>query len=123
MINKWEKYKWIYNNVDLEAVDNLNYLGTVFNYTCNFNLYQEHLAGKALKAINVLLIKCKKYNIEPDKYYTISIIWFICRCNCEIEIWANIESKKIEQMHLKFCNRVLKGNNKTKLYGCLWWNG
>ena len=46
---------WSYNNNILEVVDNFNYLCTIFNYTGNFSLNQEYLAGKALKALKVIL--------------------------------------------------------------------
>lgn len=41
---------WTYNGQIIEVVNDFNYLGTVFNYTGNFNLNQEYLVGKALKA-------------------------------------------------------------------------
>jgi len=44
------------------VVDNFNYLGTIFNYTGIFSLNQEHLAGKALKALNIPMYKCKKFH-------------------------------------------------------------
>ena len=54
-----ENEKWSYNGNDIEVVDNFNYLGTVLNYTGSFKLNQEHLVGKALKALNTLLFKCQ----------------------------------------------------------------
>ena len=33
--------KWTYDGVQLDAVNNFNYLGTVFNYTGTFALNQE----------------------------------------------------------------------------------
>jgi len=50
-----EEEKWVYNNNDLEVVSDFKYLGTVLNYTGSFVLNQETLAGKGLKALNVLL--------------------------------------------------------------------
>jgi len=47
------------------VVDNFNYLGTIFNYTGIFSLNQEHLAGKALKALNIPMYKCKKIPLTP----------------------------------------------------------
>jgi hypothetical protein len=57
--------KWTYNGQHIEVVNDFNYLGTVFNYTGNYALNQEHLVGKALKALNVLLYKCKDYDLKP----------------------------------------------------------
>jgi hypothetical protein len=54
-----ENEKWYYNWQQLETVDNINYLGTIFNYTGIFALNQEHLIGKGLKALNVLFYNCE----------------------------------------------------------------
>jgi hypothetical protein len=58
---------WTYDGYDIEVVNVFNYQGTVFNYTGNFTLNQEYIAGKALKALNVLLLNCKKllYSCKP----------------------------------------------------------
>ena len=57
--------KWKYYGHKLDVVDDFNYLGTVFNYTGNFSKNQEHLAGKALKACDILLYKCRELNLKP----------------------------------------------------------
>jgi hypothetical protein len=41
--------KWYYDNVPLEVVNDLNYLGIVFNYTGSFVLNNQCIAGKSLK--------------------------------------------------------------------------
>ena len=56
---------WTYKGVNLEVVNNFNYLGTVFNYTGTFVLNQETLVGKGLKALNCLLFNTKKYCLKP----------------------------------------------------------
>ena len=55
--------KWSYHGNLLETVDNFNYLVTIFNYTGNFAMNQEHLIGKSLKALKLLMYNCRKYNI------------------------------------------------------------
>lgn len=57
--------KSTYNNEELEVVNDFNYLDTVFNYTWNFGKNQEHLAGKPLKACDMLIYKCKDINLKP----------------------------------------------------------
>ena len=57
--------RWTYNGHDIHVVNDFNYLGVVFNYTGNFSLNQEHLIGKALKAMNVLFCKCQEYDLKP----------------------------------------------------------
>ncbi|KAL4225034.1 hypothetical protein ACF0H5_015729 [Mactra antiquata] len=53
---------WIYDNQHLKVVNDL----TIFNYTGNFALNQQHLIGKALKAFNLLLCICKKFELRPN---------------------------------------------------------
>ena len=55
-----EGESWTFKNENIEVVNDFNYLGIVFNYTGTFILNQETLAGKGLKALNVLLANtCK----------------------------------------------------------------
>ena len=54
---------WEYEGDSLDVVNDFNYLGIVFNYTGNFTLNQEHLAGKGLKALNILVSKTKQYKL------------------------------------------------------------
>jgi hypothetical protein len=57
--------KWSYNNIELQNVDNFNYLGVVLNYTGGFQLNSQHVVGKAVKAQNVLLLNVNKYDVTP----------------------------------------------------------
>ena len=42
--------KWSYNNIELQNVDNFNYLGVVFQCTGGFQLNSQHVIGKEVKA-------------------------------------------------------------------------
>ena len=57
--------KWSYNNIELQNVDNFNYLGVVFQCTGGFQLNSQHVIGKAVKAQNVLLLNVNKYDVTP----------------------------------------------------------
>ena len=46
-------------------VDKFNYLGTIFKYTGNFSSNTEYIVGKAFKALNVLVVNCKKLPLKP----------------------------------------------------------
>ena len=48
---------WIYNDSELEVVNDFNYLGVVFNCTGSFAMNQQTLSGKALKA-ECFVTKC-----------------------------------------------------------------
>jgi hypothetical protein len=109
--------KWVYNGNELETVDNFNYLGTVFNYTGNFNLNQEHLTGKALKALNVLLINCTKYKLKPSILCQLFDAFVGSILNYGAEVWGYTKSKEIERIHLKFCKIILEVNNTTSSFG------
>ena len=39
---------WTYGGKTIDAVDDFNYLGTVFYYTGNFSRNTEHIVGKSL---------------------------------------------------------------------------
>jgi hypothetical protein len=49
----------------MEVVNYFNYLGVEFIYTGSFNLNLEYVVGKVLKALNVLLNKCKDFDLKP----------------------------------------------------------
>lgn len=98
---------WTYNNQDIEVVDEFNYLGTIFKYTGSFSSNTEYIIGKALKALNVLLVNCKKLPLKPKilcqlfDSFVGSILLYAS------EIWGFSKSKEIERVHLKFCKRLL----------------
>ena len=98
---------WTYNNQEIEVVDEFNYLGTIFKYTGSFSSNTEYIIGKALKALNVLLVNCKKLPLKPKilcqlfDSFVGSILLYAS------EIWGFSKSKEIERVHLKFCKRLL----------------
>ena len=109
-----------FNGNRLEVVNDFSYLGTVFNYTGNVSLNQQQLVSKGLKALNVLLIKCRKYKVKPIILWKLfdSFIGSIPNYACEISGFS--KSKVIERIHLKFCKKILmcKMNTPTTaVYG------
>ena len=94
-------------------MDNFNYLGTIFNYTGSFVLNQEHLVGKALKALNLLLINCHKYRLKPKIICQLFDSFVGSILNYASEIWGFSKSKEIERIHLKFCKKLLKVKTTT----------
>lgn len=103
--------KWTYDNKEIEIVNDFNYLGTVFNYTGTFNLNQETLAGKGLKALNVLLNNTKQFDFKPKVLCQLFDAFVGATLNYGAEVWGFSKSKEIERIHLKFCKTVL--NVKT----------
>ena len=103
--------RWTYNNEEIDIVDNFNYLGVVFNYTGTFVLNQEKLAGKGLKALNVLVYNTKNLNLKPSVICQLFDAFVTATLNYGCELWGFGRSKEIERIHLKFCKYLL--NVKT----------
>ena len=109
-----------YNNEKIETVNDFNYLGTVFNYTGNFNLNQEYLTGKGLKALNCLFYNTRDFKLKPSTMLNLfdSLVGSILQYNAEV--WGNTKSKNIETLHLKFCKRLLgvkRTTSSMSVYG------
>jgi hypothetical protein len=47
--------KVIYENVDIEIVNQINYLEAIYTKTCNFNVSKKHLVDKTLKSMYEVL--------------------------------------------------------------------
>ena len=88
-------------------------LGTIFNYTGSFCLNIQQLVGKALKALNVLMINCRKYNMKPKIKCQLFDAFVGSILSYASEIWGYSKSKEIERIHLKFCKQILKVRNTT----------
>jgi len=101
----------------IEVVNDFNYLGTVFNYTGTFALNQEHLVGKSLKALNVLLINCKKHKLKPKLACQLFDAFVGSILGYSSEIWGHGKSKEIERIHLKFCKSILNVRTSTSNVG------
>ena len=88
-----EGESWTYNDEHIEVVNDFNYLGIVFNYTGTFVLNQETLAGKGLKALNVLVANTRKYdfNIKTLCQLFDSFVGSILSYGCEV--WGFTKSK------------------------------
>lgn len=109
--------KWFYNGEELETVNDFNYLGVVFNYTGSFTLNQEVLAGKGLKALNILLMKVRTYNLKPKTMCQLFDAFVGSILSYGSEVWGFSKSKEIERIHLKFCKRILKVKLSTSNAG------
>ena len=113
----FENERFTYNDTLIEVVDDFNYLGTVFNYTGAFVHNHEHIVGKALKALNVLLINCKKVKIKPKLQCQLFDSFVGSILGYASEIWGYGKSKEIERVHLKFCKSILKVRTSTSTMG------
>ena len=93
---------WYYDNVQVNVINDFNYLGTCFNNTGTCVRNQEILAGNGLKTIKVLFHNVKKFKLQPNilcqlfDIFVRSIIEYGC------EIWGFTKSKDFERIRLNF---------------------
>ena len=99
---------WTYNGQVLEIVDTFNYLGTVFSFSEKFNVNEEFLIGKALKAMSVLLINYRNLPLKPKTLCQLFYCFVGSILNYSCEIFGFNKTNKIERIHLRFCKRILK---------------
>ena len=83
-------------------------LGTIFNYTGSFCLNIQQLVGKALKALNVLMINCRKYNMKPKILCQLFDAFVGSILSYASEVWGYSKSNEIERIHLTFCKQIVK---------------
>ena len=109
--------KWTYDDMPVNTVNNLNYLGTVFNYTCNFALNQETLTGKILKALIGKILKALIGKILKALYTLLANTCFLfCYLMhslalliiMHVKCGALVNQNPIERIHLKRCKLILK---------------
>lgn len=112
-----ENERWTYNGNELEVVDNFTYLGTIINYTGNYNLNEQYVSGKGLKALNVLLNHCKKLKLSPKtlcELFDAFVGSILCYSS---ELWGFKKYQQIENLHIKFCKRILNVRTSTSNAG------
>jgi len=89
--------RWSYDSQKLQVVDDFNYLGVVFNYTGSFNLNQEYLVGKSMKALNVLFKQCSDFDLKPKTICQLFDAFVGSTISYGAEVWGYTKSKEIER--------------------------
>jgi hypothetical protein len=111
---------WLYGQDNIEIVNDFNYLGVTLNYTGNFNLNTQTLYGKSLKALNNLVANLKKYETKPKIALQLFDSFIGSILMYASEVWGFHKSKKLENIHLKFCKTILgvrKSTSNVAVYG------
>ena len=105
-----------YDNLNLEIVKNLNYLGIIFTRTGNFSLTKKHLADKALKAMYEVLKMGRMYKLSIKCLLDLfdKMIKPILLYGCEVLGFSNNDI--LEKIHLKFCKILLNLKTSTPSY-------
>ena len=112
--------KWTYNGIAIEAVDIFNYLGTLISYNGSFSKNYEYLSGKALKALNALLINCKKLPLSLKVLCQLFDSFVGSVLSYGSEICGFNKTQSFERLHLKYCKRILKvplNSSNCAVYG------
>ena len=86
-------------------MNDVNYLGVVFNNIGTFVLNQEFTSGKALKVMGVLLQKLRKYDLLPKTMCQLFDAFVEAFLSYSCEVWGHTKSKQLERIHLKFCKK------------------
>jgi hypothetical protein len=99
--------QWTYEGKVLEIVGQFNYLGTTFSSGGTYNINYQTLAGKGLKAMNVLMSMVRSYKFKPDILCQLFDA-FVTSIMCYgAEIWGFKKVDVIERVQLKFFKRML----------------
>jgi hypothetical protein len=108
-----ENEKWVYNDQNIEVVNNFNYLGMFFNYNGNFHQTQKHVAGQGRKALFSISNSLRSHFFDDETQcsildsYVHSILSYAC------EIWGFHKGSDVEKVHLTFCKNILGVNKRT----------
>jgi hypothetical protein len=104
---------WIYDNHQIEIVDNFNYLGVVFNYNGKFRFTQEIVADQGRKAIFGLKNSCKdvSLNVETELYMFDTYVMPILNYGCET--WGFHKAPNIDKVFTQFCKHLLGISRKA----------
>ena len=90
--------KWYYNGIEIETVNDFNYLGVVFNYTGTFVLNQQYVSGKALKAMSVLMQNIRKYDFSPKSLCQLFDSFVTSVLNYACEVWGYTKIKTVGEV-------------------------
>lgn len=107
------KYKFTFQDAELEIVDTYTYLGVVFKYNGSFIETKKKLVDQSQKSLFCI------YKLIRNEYIPIDILLKMFDSMIEpillygSEVWGFENVKIIEQIHLKFCKRILKVRNST----------
>ena len=107
------EYNFTLQGEILEIVDMYSYLGVIFKYNGTFVETKKGLTNQAQKALFCIYKLVQNESIPVDLQLKLfdAMIEPILLYGCEV--WGYENVKIIEQIHLKFCKRVLKVRSTT----------
>ncbi|XP_021350729.1 uncharacterized protein LOC110448677 [Mizuhopecten yessoensis] len=108
-----QQHVFVLQNEILEIVDNFTYLGITFNYNGSFVNARRRLINQAQKSIFAIYKKIRNLSLPIDLQLKLfdSLVEPILLYGSDV--WGFENLKIIEQIHLKFCKRILKVRSTT----------
>ena len=109
-------YRFVYDNNEIEIVDEFKYLGIFFKGNGSFSNNIKYQYDKATRSMFDVLQKCKRNNLSIKCQLDLfdRILQPILLHGCEI--WGFSNTTLIEKLHLRFCKYILKLNQNTPNY-------
>jgi len=107
---------FLFDNTKLEVCEDISYLGITFNYNGSFIKAKNKLVQQAQKASYSVYRKVRNLCIPVDLQLKLfdSIVLPILTYSCEV--WGFENCAEIEQVHLRFCKKILKVRQTTSNY-------
>jgi hypothetical protein len=106
-------YSFILQDKQLEVVENFSYLSIIFKYNGTFFHTKKKLVDQAQRSLHFIYKTIRNESIPVDLQLKLfdSMIEPILLYGSEV--WGYENLKILEQIHLKFCKRILKVRNTT----------
>ena len=105
--------KWTFNGDDLEIVNEITYLGMLFNYNGKFLKTQKHIAEQARKAYFAINNKLKDFNFNMETKCSVFDTYIGSILGYAAEIWGFHKGLDIEKLHVMFCKNILGVKKST----------
>lgn len=100
-----ENEYWTYNNVNIDVVDEFNYLGMLFNYNGKFKKTQIHVANQGRKAYFSICSKLKNHAFNISTQCSIFDTYINSILGYASEIWGHHKAPEVEKVHTNFCKK------------------
>ena len=113
-------YDFYIYNTRIELVDSFKYLGVHLFKNNKWNRTQKRIASHAASSLHNLFITCKQLDLKTSQKLKLFDCLISPILNYSAGVWGYCSSKEIENIHTKFCRKLLyvkKSTNLNTLYG------
>ena len=88
--------KWYYKEVELQIVNQFNYLGMVFNFNGKFNETQKHFTEQGRKAYYAILNKFRSHAFNIETLCSVFDTFVGSVLNYSSEVWGFHKAQEME---------------------------